>query len=358
MSKVMIMAGGTGGHIYPAAAVAEQLIEDGFSICWLGSRRGMEKSIVSQLGYEFFALPVTAWHGGGIRKLIAPFNLIRALFFSLKIVDAEQPDLVMGFGGYASAPGGMAAWLRKIPLVLHEQNGVPGLTNKKLENKAQRVLQAFPNTFAKPYEVTGNPVRAALCNLPHPKKRKLGEGSALNVLILGGSQGAQSLNELLPKAIDQLKSQRPLKIRHQTGQGKQEETVGRYSSDRVEASVVEYIDDMAEAYAWSDLVIARSGASTVSELAAVGCYSILLPYPWHQDRQQFKNADWLSNQSAAEWHDQDELSAEQLAERIDYWNDHRAELQEKAILAWSMGIRNSAQRIVNVVKDVLENETL
>lgn len=356
MSKVMIMAGGTGGHIFPAAAVAEQFAEAGFDVRWLGSRRGMEGKLVPQMGYEFCALPVTAWHGGRLRKLLAPFNLFRAFLGSMAFFVREKPDAVVGFGGYASAPGGLAAWLMRIPLVLHEQNGIPGLTNRKLASRATRVLQAFPETFEEDYEVVGNPVRASLCELGKPDERKVGQARALKVLILGGSQGAQSVNELVPKALAKCRRSKNVEVWHQAGKYKADQALAAYKEAGIEASVVEFIDDMAKAYQWCDLVIARSGASTVSELAAVGSYSILIPYPWHKDRQQFRNAQWLQGNEAAEWFEQDELSAEKLAERIDYWNQNRSELVVASARAWQMGIRDSAKRILKVVQEILPEE--
>ncbi|TCS41716.1 undecaprenyldiphospho-muramoylpentapeptide beta-N-acetylglucosaminyltransferase [Reinekea marinisedimentorum] len=353
MTKVMIMAGGTGGHIFPAAAVAEKLVESGYQVRWLGSLNGMEGKLVPQMGYEFCGLPVTAWHGGRLRKLLAPINLLRAFLGCCAIFLKEKPSAVIGFGGYASAPGGVAAWVMRIPLILHEQNGVPGLTNKKLAAKASVVLQAFPNTFAEDYEVVGNPVRANLCEFQKPELRGLASGRALKLLVLGGSQGAQAINELVPQALPLCKAAAPVEIWHQAGKGKADECLTAYKDAGVEATVVEFIDDMKAAYEWCDLVVARSGAATVSELAAVGAYSILLPYPWHKDRQQFDNADWLKQAGAAEWYEQKDLTAEALAGRIDYWNKNRNELQQASTRSWQLGVRDSARRILKVVQEFL-----
>jgi UDP-N-acetylglucosamine--N-acetylmuramyl-(pentapeptide) pyrophosphoryl-undecaprenol N-acetylglucosamine transferase len=349
----MVMAGGTGGHIFPAAAVAQTLVESGYDIRWLGSLNGMEGKLVPQMGYEFCGLPVTAWHGGRIRKLLAPINLLRAFLGCCAIFLKEKPAIVIGFGGYASAPGGVAAWFLRIPLILHEQNGVPGLTNKKLASKARVVLQAFPDTFNGDYEVVGNPVRANLCDFPKPELRGLGGGRTLKLLILGGSQGAQSINELVPQALAECKTVASVEVWHQAGENKADSCLAAYKAAGVEATVVEFIDDMKTAYEWCDLVIARSGAATVSELAAVGVYSILLPYPWHKDRQQFDNADWLKRGGAAEWYEQDELTAQALADRIDYWNKNRKALIEAATRSWHLGVRDSAKRILKVVQEFL-----
>jgi UDP-N-acetylglucosamine--N-acetylmuramyl-(pentapeptide) pyrophosphoryl-undecaprenol N-acetylglucosamine transferase len=354
--KLMVMAGGTGGHIFPAAAVAEQFKSEGWDIRWLGSFRGMEGDIVPKLGFEFCGLPVTAWRGGKLRKLIAPLNLLRALWSSYWIIRKERPDVVIGFGGYASAPGGVAAIMQKIPLVLHEQNGIPGLTNKNLEKKANAVLQAFPNTFIEPYEVVGNPVRYELSTMPGPKERGIGQANKLKVLVLGGSQGAAAINDLMPDALALSKSREKIEVWHQAGKGKAELTSKKYLEAQQEATVVEFIDNMTDAYAWADLVVARSGASTVSELAAVGVYSILVPYPWHEDKQQYRNAKWLTDGDAASCKEQLELKAQSLANEFDYWNKNRPELLQKAENAWGLGVRDSAKRISKVVNELLSKQ--
>ena len=353
--NVMIMAGGTGGHIYPAAAVANQLQARGHTIRWLGSSYGMEGKLVPEMGYEFCALPVTAWHGNRLRKVLAPFNLIRALWHCLFIFRQEQPDVVIGFGGYASAPGGIAALLTRRKLLLHEQNGVPGLTNARLAGHADCVLQAFPETFNGSVEVVGNPVREALCQLPSPEQRGLGTHRNLRVLVLGGSQGAVAINQLVPAAVSQL-SQGGVDIWHQTGAGKQHETEAAYRNQHLEATVVEYIDRMDEAYRWADLVIARSGASTVSELAAVGVYSLLIPYPWHKDQQQYRNARWLADNQAATWFDQQELTPDRLAAELLALNRDRKTLQAGAKRAWQIGIRDSAERVARVAEELVSKQ--
>lgn len=343
------MAGGTGGHIFPAAAVAELLQAQGHDIRWLGSMRGMEGDIVPKLGFEFCGLPVTAWHGGRLRKLLAPLNMLRALMYCLALFKREKPNVVVGFGGYASAPGAVAAWLYRTPIVLHEQNGVPGLTNSKLAPRANVVLQAFPETFMDNYEVVGNPVRSELCAVPTLKTSNRSGLRKLKVLVLGGSQGAQAINEIMPKAMALLKPNQQVELWLQTGKKKADSARAAFEALNIEATVVEFIDDMAAAYAWSDLVIARSGASTVSELSAVGRYSVLVPYPWHADRQQYKNADWLVAAGAAECIDQSKLTAQAVADRLTYWHGHYQELSERSEKARSLGVRDSAQRIAHVI---------
>lgn len=348
--KVMIMAGGTGGHIFPAAAVAERLVNRGHQICWLGSSRGLEGRLVRALGYRFCALPVTAWRGGQLRKLLAPWNLLRALVTSLALFKREQPQVAVGFGGYAAAPGALGALLTRLPLVLHEQNGVPGLTNRWLADFATQVLQAFPGAFAGDYPVVGNPVRENLCQLPVPARRSLGQHAQLRILVLGGSQGAHAINELVPAAVAHL----PVgeyELWHQSGAGKAEATLALYAQGQREARVVEFIDDMAAAYQWADLVIARAGASTVAEIAAVGLCSLLIPYPWHKDRQQYVNANWLVGADAAELLEQRELTPARLAAACHALNSNRALLQRRAVLAWQLGKRDAAAEIATLIEE-------
>ncbi|MEX0623261.1 undecaprenyldiphospho-muramoylpentapeptide beta-N-acetylglucosaminyltransferase [Saccharospirillum sp.] len=353
MKRVLIMAGGTGGHIFPAMAVAEALQEAGYAVSWLGARRGMEMTLVPRAGYDLHALSVSAWQGGGlIRKLLAPLNLIRALLQAWSVMGRLRPAVVVGFGGYASAPGGLAALMRRVPLVLHEQNGIPGLTNARLAGSATRVLQAFPGTFTGDVDVVGNPVRQALLALAEPVQRGLGGHRRLRVLVMGGSQGAQALNEVVPRAVAQLSQTARPELWHQAGRDKVEATLADYHAAGVDGSVVEFIDDMARAYAWADLVVCRSGASTVSELAAVGAYSILVPYPWHRDRQQYRNAQWLVDEQAAELIDQADFTAAWLAERLAYWHSHRTELKARATNSWRCGIRDSAHRVVSVINEL------
>ncbi|MHA7880946.1 MAG: undecaprenyldiphospho-muramoylpentapeptide beta-N-acetylglucosaminyltransferase [Saccharospirillum sp.] len=353
MKQVLIMAGGTGGHIFPALAVADALRQAGYRISWLGAARGMESRLVPQAGYDLHSLSVTAWQGGtALRKLVAPLNLLLALIEALAVLRRLKPAVVIGFGGYASAPGGIAALMLRTPLVLHEQNGVPGLTNARLAPRARVLLQAFPNTFAGDVEVVGNPVRQALCTLPSPEQRGLGGHGQLRVLVMGGSQGAQVLNETVPAALALLPGSVRPDVWHQAGAGKAEAAIAAYRQAGIEASVVEFIDDMPKAYGWADLIICRSGASTVSELAAVGVYSLLVPYPWHKDQQQYRNAQWLVDEGAAECLEQSELTAESLAARLNYWHTHRAELKLAATRAWRLGIRDSAERVVRVIHEL------
>ncbi len=355
--KVMIMAGGTGGHIFPAAAVAEVLEQQGSHVQWLGSERGMEGELVPKMGYQFCALPVTAWQGGKLRKVLAPINMVRAVIECFKVFSKEKPDVVIGFGGYASAPGGVIAVMKRIPLILHEQNGVPGLTNLILAKFADKVLQAFPKTFRQDYLLVGNPVRQNLCELQSPEERGVGKSRQLKVLVLGGSQGAQAINELVPEAIKLLPSAKHIEVWHQAGKGKSESVQASYGQYKLEATVVEFISDMAAAFKWADIVISRSGASTVSELASVGLGSLLIPYPWHKDRQQYRNAQWLVDQDAAKVLEQFDLDANQLAEEIKKMDDDRQQLLNMAENAWKAGIRNSAKQIAQVVNESVKSKT-
>ena len=350
--KALIMAGGTGGHIYPAMAVAETMAQKGMIVHWLGAKRGMEAALVAKTSIPLHLLPVTAYQGGGIgRKLIAPINLIRSVFAAMAVINQVKPDIVIGFGGYASAPGAIAAKIKRVPVLIHEQNGTPGMTNSYLSHWVDKVIQAFPQTFPERVNpiTLGNPVRAELAGVsPLQKCDQL-----QRVLILGGSSGAQSLNIIMPEVfshIDEL--QRP-EIYHQTGQSKLEETLAYYEQFGVKAQVVEYIDNMVSAYEWADLVISRSGASTVSELAVVARPSILIPYPWHKDQQQYFNAKVLTNCKGAVVCQQDETLTKNLILHIRQFINTPSLLGSMAAALEHVAIRDSAERIVRLIEKFL-----
>jgi UDP-N-acetylglucosamine--N-acetylmuramyl-(pentapeptide) pyrophosphoryl-undecaprenol N-acetylglucosamine transferase len=318
-ARVMVMAGGTGGHVFPALAVAERLRERGAEVFWLGTRQGLEARVVPAAGIEMEWIDVHGLRGkGALGWVLAPFGLGRALAQAAGILRRRRPDVAMGLGGFASGPGGLAARLMGIPLVIHEQNAVPGLTNRWLARWASRVLEAFPGSFParRRARETGNPVRAAIATLAAPAQRLADRSGPPRLLVLGGSLGAQALNEILPQALSRLTSgQRPL-VRHQAGRGKAEVTEAQYRADGVEAEVCEFLDDMAAAYGWADLVVCRAGALTIAELAAAGVGAILVPYPHAADDHQSANARFLSSVGAAEQIPQSELTPQRLAERL------------------------------------------
>ncbi len=323
MSRVVITAGGTGGHVFPALAVAEVLRQRGHEVVWLGSHNGPEASWVRDAGVTFHGIAVSALRGKGkLRLLMAPLQLLRAVAGATAILWRQKPDVVLGLGGFVAGPTGLAARLLRRPLVIHEQNACAGLTNRALARLgAARVLAGFPGAFAPGIEaeVVGNPVRRAIADLPPPAERFAGREGPLRILVLGGSQGALALNRWVPGALSRLVEDKP-EIRHQAGE--QALTIAReaYAESGLETVTVEpFIDDMAAAYGWADMVICRAGALTVSEVAAAGLGALLIPFPAAVDDHQTRNAAYLSEHGAGRLWPQDELEEAALAEYIAGW---------------------------------------
>lgn len=314
--RVMILAGGTGGHVYPALAVARELMDRGNEVVWMGTRRGLEARVVPAAGIPVEWLAVEGVRGKGIKgALKAPFMVIKALTQSLGILRKVRPQVVLGMGGFVSGPGGLVASLTGIPLVLHEQNRVPGTTNRLLASRARVVLEAFRGSFPAKARarVTGNPLRRDIVGLS-TLSRDREPGAPLRILVVGGSLGAKALNESVPEALALLGF--PLEIRHQTGPALRDETASRYQALGLKADVLAFVEDMAEAYAWADMAICRAGAMTISELAVTGLPAVLVPYPYAIDDHQTKNAEVLSEAGAAILMPQNQLTAEHLASAI------------------------------------------
>lgn len=317
--SVVVMAGGTGGHVFPALAVAEGLRARGVSIHWLGTRAGIEAELVPAHGFPITYLDVSGVRGQGLKRLLqAPFKLLVAVITAMKLLRSVQADAVIGLGGYVTGPGGVAARLLGKPLLIHEQNAIAGFTNRMLSLLASRVLEAFPRAFAPAGKVTcvGNPVRREIAALPEPALRYAGRKGALCILVLGGSQGAVALNELVPEALAVLVKTQALVIRHQAGKKNLEKTMAKYHGLGIEAEVLPFIEDMAATYAWADLVICRSGALTVSEIAAAGVASVLIPYPYAVDDHQTENGKFLGDAGAAKLFRQQDLTAGILAAEL------------------------------------------
>lgn len=310
---IMIMAGGTGGHVFPGLAVADRLRDEGWRVVWLGAPGGMEATLVPSRGYPMAWVRFSGLRGKGLlAKLLLPARLLVAFWQSARAILAHRPDVVLGMGGYISFPGGMMAAFLGRPLALHEQNSVAGLANRVLAGVADRVLAGFPDAMKKA-EVVGNPVRPDIASLPVPSARFARREGPLRVLVIGGSLGAKALNDAVPAALALLPpAERPL-VRHQSGRAHVEALVGNYRSAGVDADVVPFIDDMAAAYAEADVVICRAGALTVAELAAAGVASVLVPFPHAVDDHQTSNARFLSNAGAAWLLPQQELTAQRLA---------------------------------------------
>jgi len=314
--NILIMAAGTGGHVFPALACAEEFRVQGYQVHWLGAGRGIENELVPAAGFSLHTLKVTGLRGKGLRSLLtAPFKLLAALWQAKRLMTELQPACVLGFGGYVTGPGGLAAKLSSVPLVIHEQNAVAGTANRALATFATRICEAFPNTFknAKNCITTGNPVRQELFLVTERQDLAL---RPLHVLVLGGSLGAEPLNKLLPAALAKIPQELRPQVIHQAGRENDQVTRERYQAVAVEAQVQPFISDMAQAYAWADLVICRAGALTVSELAAAGLASFLVPLPHAIDDHQTRNAEFLAEQGAAVLLPQHATDADRLAAQL------------------------------------------
>ena len=350
--RVMIMAGGTGGHVFPALAVAQHLRTLGAQVAWLGTRRGLEFDVVPKAGFELHFLSIGGLRGKGtLTLLLAPFKLLMAVFQAVLIVNRYRPSVVLGLGGFVTGPGGVGAWLLRKPLVIHEQNALPGMTNRWLARIAVRVLEAFPGAFPASTHAlaTGNPLRAEIVALLPPERRFAGRDGKLRLLVLGGSLGAQALNAAVPAALALLpEAQRP-QVLHQAGKRHIEETQRFYQSAQTQGDVVEFIADMAEAYAWADVVLCRAGALTVSELAAAGVAAILVPYPHAVDDHQTVNAAYLTAAGAALLVQQPQLTAKHLAELLLSFNEGgtpaRARLLRMAMAARALAQTNATELV-------------
>lgn len=315
--SILIMAGGTGGHVYPALAVAGYLRQQGIKPVWLGTKLGLESKVVPENNIELLTINIQGLRGKGlVRWLVSPFVVVIALLQALWIMLNRKPTAVLGMGGFVSGPGGIAAWILRRPLYLHEQNAIAGFTNKLLAPFARKIMQGFPGTFSGHNVITtGNPVRAGILRLAKRREPSTAAGSgALRLLILGGSLGAKALNEIVPQALRLLPKEVQLDVLHQTGKEHIDATLKDYARIPVEnCRVVPYIDDMAEAYAWADLVLCRAGALTISEICIAGLAAILVPYPHAVDDHPTANARFLSDDGGAVLIPQSELTAPLLA---------------------------------------------
>jgi len=331
MSKtILIMAGGTGGHIFPALAVAHQLRDAGWRVVWLGNPEGMEARLVPQHGFEMVWVKFSALRGKGLlRKLLLPLNLLRGFWQGLKAIRQVKPNVVLGMGGYITFPGGMMAALTGVPLVLHEQNSVAGLANKVLAGVADRIVTGFPKVLNKG-EWVGNPVRPEIARIASPAERFAERSGPLHVLVIGGSLGAQALNEIIPQGMAQLPENELPQIVHQAGEKHIEALQANYAAVGVQAHCVSFIEDMAGAYEWADVVICRAGALTIAELAAAGVASILVPFPHAVDDHQTGNAKFLVNVGGAFLLPQSELTPEAIALIRNYSRSQLLEMAEKA----------------------------
>lgn len=350
--SILIMAGGTGGHIFPALAVADKLREKGWQVTWLGAPGSMEAELVPRHGYEMAAVRFSGLRGKGmLRKLLLPLNLMIALWQSAAALLRYRPDVVLGMGGYITFPGGLMAALLRCPLLIHEQNSIAGLSNRVLAHLADRVMTGFPDVLPKGIWC-GNPVRSTIADLASPEKRYAEREGALSLLVVGGSLGAQALNEAVPQAIAQLQEDNRPRVLHQTGRSHHAAVVALYEQLGVEAEIRPFIDDMAESYANADLVICRSGALTVAELAAAGVASLLIPFPFAVDDHQTHNARFLSDSGAAILLPQSELTAANLSGML--MELSREKLSKMAQKARSMAKVHAAERVARECMEMAE----
>ncbi|TCK02993.1 undecaprenyldiphospho-muramoylpentapeptide beta-N-acetylglucosaminyltransferase [Marinobacterium mangrovicola] len=354
--RVLIMAGGTGGHVFPALATADELRSQGIDVEWLGTAAGIEAEVVPKAGIKLHCIDVRGVRGKGrLKQLLAPFGLMLALWQALKVVNRVKPDAVLGMGGFASGPGGLMAWLMRKPLVIHEQNAVAGTTNRISARFATRVLQAFPGAFngKDRGEVVGNPVRGPILNVASPETRFAGRTGPLRLLVVGGSLGAKPINDLLPPTLAKLPVNERPEIWHQSGKRNIDELSAAYKKEGVEARVVPFIDRMDEAYAWADLVLCRAGALTVSELAIAGIASILVPLPHAIDDHQSANAGFLSDAGAGIRVRQSELTGDSLLELLKKLGD-RDNLLKMASAARAQARPESSKTVARVCVEVMK----
>jgi UDP-N-acetylglucosamine--N-acetylmuramyl-(pentapeptide) pyrophosphoryl-undecaprenol N-acetylglucosamine transferase len=345
---ILIMAGGTGGHVFPALALARLLRAKSQEVVWLGTERGLESRVIPAEGIAIERLSIGGLRGkGALAWLAAPFRLARALYQALAVMRRHRPLVVVGLGGFVTGPGGVAAWLTRRPLLIHEQNAIAGFTNRCLAHLARQVLEAFPGSFGHSVRarVIGNPVRADISAVPPPAGRFAARSGPIRILVIGGSQGAARLNAVVPFALKRLSATFAFDVRHQAGERWIEAGRASYAQAGVRADVRPFIEDMSEAYGWADLVICRSGALTVSELAAVGVASVLVPYPAAVDDHQAFNAQYLVREGAAILIPDRELTPERLAGELERLTAGRGKLLAMAERARALAKPRAADEL-------------
>ena len=352
---ILMMAAGTGGHVFPALAVAEELTQRGAVIHWLGTPSGMENRLVEPTGYAFHAIEMQGLRGKGIgRVLKLPFTLLSATMAAIKIIRSNKIDMVVGFGGYVTAPGGIAARLTGTPLIIHEQNAIAGMSNRYLAKIATKILQAFENTFANSesdakLETVGNPVRNAITGVAEPSVRyDVDDKSPLKLLVVGGSLGAQALNDTVPKALALI--DRPFAVRHQCGRNNESATQAAYDEQQLSMHqfvVQPFIDDMAAAYNWADMIVCRAGALTVTEIQNVGIAAIFVPLPHAVDDHQTANARTLTSHDAAVLLPQSELTPKRLSDELTTLDRRRC--LEMAQKGHALANRHASQQVADII---------
>lgn len=358
LKRVVIMTGGTGGHVFPGLAVASYLRKQGIDVHWLGTRTGLEAKLVPDANFAFHTIAIAGLRGKGIKPLLsAPYKVSMAILQARRILNKINPDIVIGMGGFVSGPGGIASWLRRCPLIIHEQNAIAGTTNKLLAPMAKKVLLGFPNALKPQSKVItiGNPVRSEIECLAPPHER-MHDRTSFHLLILGGSLGAQALNDVVPRALAKMaEKDRPL-VLHQTGDKHIDNTKNTYQSLGISATVKPFLDDMAEAYAWADLVICRAGALTVSELCNVGLGAIFIPFPYATDDHQTANANYMVKNKAAICVPQKALTVNRLFELIQQFTQSKHECQAMANAAFALRKVQVAAKFFDILTEVVSME--
>jgi UDP-N-acetylglucosamine--N-acetylmuramyl-(pentapeptide) pyrophosphoryl-undecaprenol N-acetylglucosamine transferase len=357
MSKTaLIMAGGTGGHVFPALATADVLRAQGVEVHWMGTERGIESRVIPEAGIPLHTIDVQGVRGKGkLGLLAAPFRIFKAIRQAKKVFNTVKPDVVMGMGGFASGPGAVAAKLSGVPLVIHEQNATAGMTNRLSARFASRVLEAFGGAFGEGVlsETVGNPVRGDILDLPEPSARFKDRTGPLRILVVGGSLGAKAINELMPKALAELSPDERPEVWHQTGMKNLEETQAIYDELSVSAKVVPFIEKMSDAYGWADWVVCRSGALTVSELAIAGVPALLVPFPFAVDDHQTTNAEFLVNAGAARLIQQRDLGVDDVVSLMKNESD-RAELVRMADQGRSVARPQASQHVAEICLEMMK----
>ncbi len=348
---LMVMAGGTGGHVYPAMAVADYLKAEGWHIVWLCTEGGMENKLIEGKGYSKAMIHMQGVRGKGLLGwVLLPVKLAKAFSQSMRALKKHQPNVVLGMGGFAAFPGGFMAKLLGKPLVIHEQNSVAGLTNKVLAKLATRVLAAFPAAFGDKAALVGNPVRLDIAHLPAPEQRFTGREGALRLLVVGGSLGAHALNEVIPQALAKLPPEQRPQVVHQSGVKHIEVLKSNYEKAGVAVDARPFIDDMASMYTWADFVICRSGALTVAEVSAAGLGALMVPFPFAVDDHQTTNAAYLADAGAAILVQQKELSVEKLTEILSGLN--REQCLDMAKKARALGKPEATANVAAICKEL------
>lgn len=356
LTRILILAGGTGGHVFPGLSVAQYFRDQNIDVHWLGTQKGLEATLVPAANVSLHFINIEGVRRNGlVAKLMAPIKISRAIWQAKRIINEVKPDLVIGMGGFVSGPGGIATWLSGKPLIIHEQNAIAGMTNKILAKFARKVLQAFPNAFHANAKVMtiGNPVRQEIEAIKRPQER-LGEHQGkFRLLVLGGSLGAQALNDTVPQAIAQLPQELRPEIIHQTGNKLFEVAKDNYANANIPAQVLPFIADMNKAYEWADMVLCRAGALTVAELCAVGLGAIFIPYPYAVDDHQTANANFMVKNQAAICIAQSQLTAPYLAEILREFSLAPQKRLAMANAAYALRKEKVTKNIFEICKEVL-----